>query len=486
MVQKTFSVISALVIFLILAGAGTMITFYGNNQGYWWDEAVYLGLATSLYEGQGYYINFEQESFRPPLFAAMISSVWNITGVSEAAVYTMPIIFAIASIILLYYFIRKLYSKEIAIWSSVLLATSHFFIFYSEKLLTETLFIFFVISGLYMYYLGMETRRKWLLPVAGAIMALSFLTRYLGFLLMVVYVIYPLIRQRFWKTGRNPKKILKTVFLKGAWFWIGILAFLLILMPWFAFNQSVFGSPVGGMFVGMGTVTSNWFLGEWYFYFAHWFEMFGLVGIFLFPGLASMFTRLKKEDRMLLLLFFVSILFFMFLPRKELRYLMHYLPIYLTVFAVGIVRFRYWMGTRRLVYGAAVLMCFINLFAGIQMIQLDTYAGSSLKQAGLYLSDKVPEDATVMSNNIPQLYYTVGRDIAYFPGLEEDLLPFIQEYNSAYVVIEAGEPSYPEWVWTTADWVKSPSAVFDQPAFTLERTFEERNQTYVWVYKVNI
>jgi 4-amino-4-deoxy-L-arabinose transferase-like glycosyltransferase len=483
MVKKTFSIISVCIAFLILAGAGTMVSFYGNNQGYWWDEAVYLGLATNLYEGNGYYINFEQESFRPPVFAGIISSVWTITGVSEAAVYILPILFAIASIVLMYYFVRKLYGREIAIWSSLLLATSHFFMFYSEKLLTETMFIFFIIAGLYTYYLGMETKRRWLLPIAGAIMALSLLTRYIGLLLMVVYILYPIIRYRFWKPGKSP---LRTIFIKGSWYWLGIIVFFIVLIPWFMFNQQVFGSPVGAMFVGIGTVTSNWFLGEWYYYFAHWFEIFGLIGIFLFPGLASMFTRLKKEDRMILLLFVASLIFFAILPRKELRYLMHYLPIYLTVFAVGVVRFRHWIGTRRLVYGAAVFFCFINLFAGIQMIQMDTQAGSSLKQAGLYLSDRVPEDMTVMSNNIPQLYYTVGRDIVYFPGLEEDLLPFIEEYNSSYVVIEAGEPSYPEWVWNIEDWVKSPSEVFNQPEFTLERSFEERNQTFVWVYKVNI
>ena len=69
-------------------------------------------------------------------------------------------------------------------------------------------------------------------------------------------------------------------------------------------------------------------------------------------------------------------------------------PVYLTVFAVGIARLRYWIDSRRMVYGVAAAFCFINLFAGIQMIQLDTYSGSSLKQAGLYLSDKVPQNTT--------------------------------------------------------------------------------------------
>ena len=52
-------------ILLILVPGIIFMNFY---QGYWWDEAVYLGLAKSIASGDGYQINIGDEAHRPPFF----------------------------------------------------------------------------------------------------------------------------------------------------------------------------------------------------------------------------------------------------------------------------------------------------------------------------------------------------------------------------------------------------------------------------------
>jgi hypothetical protein len=59
----------------------------------------------------------------------------------------------------------------------------------------------------------------------------------------------------------------------------------------------------------------------------------------------------------------------------------------------------------------------------------------------------------------------------------------IQERRSAFVVIESREPTYPDYVWVWHGENKEPSGVFGS-GLKLEKTFQEYDKTYVWVYRV--
>ena len=79
---------------LLLINIGFMVYFYNVNQGYWWDEAVYLGLAQNLNEGRGYWINVEgQEAFRPPLLPYLTAGLFSM-GFTEPLVKALPPLFA--------------------------------------------------------------------------------------------------------------------------------------------------------------------------------------------------------------------------------------------------------------------------------------------------------------------------------------------------------------------------------------------------------
>lgn len=474
-----------LTLIIVLMAAAPLLYFYDTNQGYWWDEAVYLGLARNVFEGNGYWINKPwQESFRPPLFAYMTATLWMVFGFSESTVKFFPPLFGILSVIVVYFFVRRLYGdKEIVLWSMALLATSHMFLFYSEKYLTESLFILLTTLALYTFYLGFE-KSKWFFPLAGALAALSFLTRYAAVIIMAVYVLYPIYYQLTLKKKNKglAKKIRNSFWIRSWPYWLGFVAFFLILIPWFQFNTVVFDSPIGAVFTGLGTVTGGWYVAEWYFYFTHWAEIFGLVGIFAIPGIVSLIVKRNRPNTLILLMVMLSFAFFIMLPRKEVRYLLHFFPVYLIVIGIGIKDLRIWLRSNKTIPIVAVIFILINFTAGIQSIAQDIPAGSSLKNAGWWIGERIPDGTTVMSQNIPQLFYASGERIVYFPEKAEDLQKTIQNWTVSYIAIESREPTYPDWVWRWEGYEKYPSDVFDQ--FGAPQEFQEYGKTVVWVYEV--
>lgn len=466
-----------LIVILLISGS-LLFYFFNINKGLWWDEAVYLGLAKNLLEKKGYYINFDQETFRPPLFPVLISIFWLFFGISENTIRFFLVIVSILSIFLTYLFTKKIFGEEEGLWAALFLATSHMFLFYSLKILTESLFIFLSLLTVLTYYLGFEKNKKFFL-FSGILMGLSFLTRYPGLILPIFYLSYPIFS--------NKKKFL---FEKN--FIFGLILFAIILTPWLAFNQITFGSPLGALFVESSTVSGEFYGGNWSYYFAHWIEFFGLVGIFFIPAIIVFLSNITKNKYIFIFLLVVySLAFFMLIPRKELRYLMHYLPFYLIFFSVGAVKLRKWIGPKWLILTLGIFFALLNFLAGIQNILADSMGGYALKEAGVYLSKVASENSTIMSQNVPVLYYTSERKIVYFPENETELERKIKEFNVSYLLIEAREPTYPSYVWEFKEGEKQPSKIFEN--FTLEKTFSEKvmlenrkiiSKTFVWVYKV--
>ncbi len=458
----------AMVLILV---ASPMIYFFNVNKGYWWDEAVYLGLARNILDGNGYSINGGQESFRPPLFPILIATTWKVFGFSEVVVRMWPIIFSVLTSLATYLFAKKLYNEKIALWSALIVGTIPMFIFFSEKFLTESMFTFFSVLFLLTFYTAIEENKKFLFPVAGVLFSLSFLTRYPAFLLAPVYFLYPIITR---------KKL--DSWLLSYSYWLGIILALVLLVPWFILNQTVYGSPVASLSVQGETVTSEFYTGEWHFYFRHWIEIFGLVGLFVIPGVWKIVLNSKGSDKFLLLVFATLMVFFMFLSRKEQRYLISFIPIFSVIFAYGFHEMRKWFGNSRMFTVLAVFFIFLNSVAGVQAILFDNEGGAALKDAGFYLNEVAPENSRIMTQNMPPIHYASGKQIVYFPQESEKLNETISNGNVSFIVIESREPTYPDWVWEKTGDEKVPSEIFNQ--FILEKSFQEKGRDIAWVYRV--
>ncbi|MFQ5647651.1 MAG: ArnT family glycosyltransferase [Candidatus Aenigmatarchaeota archaeon] len=461
--------------FLIIAP--TLLYFCCANQGLWWDETVYLGLGRNILEGQGYFINLHQDSFRPPLFAYMTAGIWSIFGVSESLVRALPPLFAILAAFSALFLARKLYWTGVGTWAILLLGTSPLFLFYSERFLTESLFVLLTTLSLLFFYMGTRPKaRAWHLPLAGALAGLAFLTRYAGGLLILVYILYPL-------ALLVKERSLKKSLFRNKSYWLGLALFALLLLPWMGLSQAYYGSPFGALSPQGESVSGEWYGGPWWFYFQNWTEIFGLAGLFAVPGVAAMVYRRRDSDILLLLTLAVTLGFFMLIVRKELRYLIHFFSFYYLAAALGIDELAGWVkrrGIQYLVPAAAALLIGLNLFAGIQMVQGGIYSASALREAGLWLAGQ--DGAAIMSNNVPPLHYYTGRLVHYFPEDQAHLAPNITAHGISHIVLEYWEPTYPGYVWDARDGERAPSGIFE--GFTLERVFEEYGRATVWVYRV--
>ena len=221
-------------VIILLFTMALLVWFFGVNRGLWWDEAVYLGLSESLARGKGYYMNTGQETFRPPLFPAILS----LLPFDYQVLYAIPFLFAILSLIAIYILAKRIYGNCIATWSILLMGTSAFFIFYSERIISESLFIF--LSTLSLYFIHRPEREYTML--SGLLIGLSFLARYAGILLLIIYLVYPLIQKRK-LTGYHI---------------LGVIIFLNVLAPWSWMNIHVYGSPIGAVITNMGSLTGEY------------------------------------------------------------------------------------------------------------------------------------------------------------------------------------------------------------------------------------
>lgn len=455
---------------ILITIAVTFAAFFNANQGFWWDEAVHLGLAKSLLEGKGFQINNGQESFRPPMFAWLVAGTWALFGVNEVVVRIYPIVFALLGALVAYFFAKKLYNAEVGLWAAAIVGTTPMLIFFGSKFLTETFFIFTSLLSIFVYYIGIEKKKSFLFVPAWALLAVSFLIRYPAFLIGIAFFLYPLFAR---------KKTIEWV--KNPYFWIGVAVAAVILVPWFMINVIHFGNPIGAIITEVGTIGPEFYAGPWYFYFTHWIEIFGLVGLFAAPALLKIIFRRKNSDKFLFVLLVLVLIFFAAIDRKEQRYVVSFLPVFGVLFALGIYEFRKWLNSKRVLVGITVVFIILNLIGGIQMTQFDLEGGAALKDAGEFVSQKISVDGKVLTQNMPVIYYTTTREVVYFPQDEKVLEKLIEEKNVEYIVIELREPTYPAYVWNFKNGEKVPSEIFND--FVFEKSFDESGKTLVWVYR---
>jgi len=257
------------------------------------------------------------------------------------------------------------------------------------------------------------------------------------------------------------------------------------LLPWMHISQVYYGSPLGALGPQSKAVSGEYYGGPWYFYFQHWIEIFGIAGLFIIPGVLFALCRKKDSDILLLLILAITLGFFMFVTRKELRYLIHFFSFYYLAAGLGIYKMRTLTKKRMLsciMSAIAIVLIFVNLYSGVQAVNRGLYSASALREAGLWLRNSMPRGTSIMSNNVPPLYYYTGRPVYYFPEDRSRLTPNITAHKVSHIVLEYWEPTYPEYVWTSLNGERKPSNIFE--GFTLERTFDEYGRTVVWVYRV--
>jgi hypothetical protein len=238
----------------------------------------------------------------------------------------IPLLFSLLFIFSVFVLTRLLFSDNIALYASALVAISPIEILCSQKLWADSMLSFFVILGVVLFFIA---RRKdnWLYAIlAGVAVGIATLTKQSGGFVAIAIFGFHLWVNRARLRGRGVTKVIfeKNIVSFG-------LAVFIVTLPWFYIVTKTYGFPWYQPHQPGIAQSVDWFRivssRPWYTY---------LVGIpyqvplyvLLYPGVCTIFRdREKRESGIFLLIWllvFVAIFHF-YLHSKEHRYM---LPVY--------------------------------------------------------------------------------------------------------------------------------------------------------------
>jgi 4-amino-4-deoxy-L-arabinose transferase-like glycosyltransferase len=226
---------SILFLFILLAFGG-VIYFY--NLGGWdlWnpDEPRYAQIAKEMLQGEGWiipHLNSEVYLDKPPLFFwLMAATATVIGGMTEFAARFPAALFALLTLVLLFFLGKKLFNEKGGFFAALILATNVEFLWLARRACLDTTLTFFTTAAITFLYVGFyQQRGRWVLYLLAYLaMALGVLTKLqIGVIVPALAVgIYFLVRRElgFFKDPAHIPGIALFVALIGGWLALAYLA----------------------------------------------------------------------------------------------------------------------------------------------------------------------------------------------------------------------------------------------------------------------
>ena len=428
---------------IIIISFSSQAFVISQGPGLWWDEAVYIGLARSLPQG---FFSLDPgqpiESFRPPLLPALLSPA--------AHSITLMKILALAISFLAVFAVYKLslpYGKNVAFLSTLFLASSSLFAFFSSKILTESLFILLLSLSLLYFMKWNESKKSRPILLSGAFAGLAFLTRYFASALILSYVAFFIFQA---SRKRLPKNSL-----------LLFLPTILVLIPWLFVGQAYYHHPFGAYLTNISVYAASapqtFFQGLSDIGLALTYLPFFILAFFLFAK--------KDLDKFLplIMILFITIAIFLLLPHKESRYLLSFLPVYSLLAAIGTESlFEKYKNSRAFILPLIFVLSLITLYAGAQFAYNDIQS-SALAEASLYLKEISQPDELILTQSYPFVFVLSERKAIPYCGFEsqqafdkcqgqilnsefplEALQATLQKHPIKYILSYKFEPANPE------------------------------------------
>ncbi len=172
---------------ILILFLGTILRFFNLGSHSLWNDEMDT-LYTAKMSLSDYIFTAVPIDLHPPLFISILHFVTYI-GTSNFVMRTIPAIFGIATILISYIFITKIFGKEYGIMTAFLLAISPYNIFYSQEMRPYTLMTFLSVVSLYFFYeLCIGNRKAWLGWIGLSIILMY--THYYSIFLILAQVIY--------------------------------------------------------------------------------------------------------------------------------------------------------------------------------------------------------------------------------------------------------------------------------------------------------
>lgn len=440
------------------------------------DAGNYLEVGRNLALGRGFttYAKWDfygepapiihPEGNRQPLLPLVAAATFKAGAKDANAARVVSLIVSLAALALLYALIKRWLGAPVALAAAALLAIEPAFLWFSIRVQTEAYFILWFAAALLAAGDLEADRPSKIRPLAvGILLALSYLTRTNGALLLIAYAAALIIAYR--GKGLVPAAL-------------ALVAFAAAATPWWIRNYQVFGDPLYTQnkyflfaptfddvwsfhrsiptwqgfvnYYGLAGLALKWLRGLWRaaepFFLGnlHFQEPYQGAPLAAFAAAAFFAAPLLKRRRALLfpgLALALSAAAFALYGQGLYRY---FLPFYLLLIPLGLAGA--WRAAELVsakprwvkVAFAAVLLAPWARPLGKTLMQDDRPAYANIRAAVDWIKEYTPPNAVVVTwPRVIGFLYQYDRPTLYWPSGElYQTLFVLHQYNAAYVVVE--------------------------------------------------
>lgn len=397
-----------------------------------WDEAFYAQVSREMLMS-GNYLDLTwrgQPWFdKPPLYMWATVFFYKLFGVNEFTVRLFSALCAIGTILIVYLFCNKLYSRHAASAASLILLSTWHFIWAGKVGMLDAAVTFFITLSIFLFKLG-EDNQVYLF-FSGITFSLAFLTKSFAALVVpVTILLYIIFTKRFW------------IFKKPG-FWFGVIASLIILGWWYAqvfirhhevlsinyFRNSLFVNTIKGVDSTTGSIFNYLEV------IPNKGRPWAAMGLFaLLYAMWRIIINNRNKDLMLPMIWALTVLVVFSVVKTKLHWYM--VPIYPSLaILIG------W-GFSKIFKKITVFVVLVFVFASLLYLSSDKKIfnldySPEIKKISLTVKNIIPENETVYLYNIedPGIQFYCG-DIRKNVYDRNQLEGIIKE-NNRYIIFDS-------------------------------------------------
>jgi 4-amino-4-deoxy-L-arabinose transferase-like glycosyltransferase len=420
-------ILSAALLGIVLARIPAQFIDYSG------DSSQYIILAESVASGQGLrMVNFPGEplSAVPPLLSWLLAPVISFSGRNFWLMSLFAGIFSCLSAAAFYFLFRRSGGGRIALFAVSCLVLNRIFIFYSGRILTETLFL--CLCGFSFLMLARYKDKGSFLNREGVLAALAliaaYFARYIGAFLFIAGLLY-LYSDRP-DSAKSKDRLKKLIFLT--------ILFLPPVILWGLRNLNIHNpyimSPLehfiwGGMPPGLVTPKPAFLVlraiqgGSYYFYqigvsifpFLRksspviWWNVFSLTALVIMA--AGIFTRIRKGQYGLAVFFLLYLIFICLWPSfEDGRYFLPILPLVFFYFLSGLERLCGFIRLKHCFFAIAAILLIIHLVFTVRLARQPDRAMAppglnNFLMLNTWLKENLAGDESVVLSRQPAITY---------------------------------------------------------------------------------
>ena len=320
----------------------------------------------------------------PPLYYFFTSTSFLLTGVSIFSIRLVSIIFSILSLILLYYFGRKFYSKKIAFLSVLIVAFAPYYFSFSTVAVQEIPMTFFILLSSILFYNAVEYDKKYFYYFA-LVFGLGFLVKQMIILSIFPFVAYLLYRKKL-------KKNLTTIIKSALIFLITASPYIIVLIFFRGFETNAYWLTEGAWIKCPVCTNINFFTQIYFYPLMLSFEIFPLV--FIIPLIYFAWRKkIEKENIFLLFIVVFYLIVLTLIPLKNSKYIIPTLPFFSILFVYTISKKKSWFFP--IFFLVLLAEIFSSLFFVPQELIEEIHTNIGLGDVAMYLNQNIVTNGNV-------------------------------------------------------------------------------------------